>query len=146
MVFELVREEVFTFTPEGENEEICIRSGQLREWLMSWVPHKVIDLTFPANESEESIIARHGLEAPRMASMTEDEANEPVIIAVWPSGNHVLIDGGHRRWFWAKRGVNVLKGWVVPEAVWRGFVFNPADLPGLIFHAPDGSLLPQRMK
>lgn len=144
--FELVREEVFSFTPDGETDEIHIMSGRLREWLLERCMHKVIDLTFPADETEESIIKRHGLEADRMASMTEAEAQEPVIVALWPSGFHVLIDGGHRRWFWAKRGVNVLKGWAVPEMVWRNYLFDPATLQGLVLHAPDGSLLPQRMK
>lgn len=142
---EVVRQEVFTFTAHDTGEEIHIMSGQLRLWLLEHVKHKIIDLTFPADEPLQSIIDRHGLEQSRIDSMTIFEAAEPVIVGLWPSGHHVLIDGGHRRYFWATKGVHVLKGWAVPEVVWRDFQFNPADA---IFahHSRDGSLLPHRRK
>lgn len=138
-----VREETFTFTPNNGEPEVTLRSGQLRQWLLANAMHKVIDLTFPEQTLDE-IIEQHGLEAPRMASMTLLEASEPVIVGLWPGGTHILIDGGHRRWFWAKRGVNAIKGWAVPEEIWRMFVFDPADFPGMVMHLPDGSLLPHR--
>lgn len=144
VVIERVHEETFTFTPNDGTPEVTIRSGRLREWLLARAMHKVIELTFPEQTLEE-IVEQHGLEAPRMASMTEAEALEPVIVGLWPGGTHILIDGGHRRWYWAKRGVNVLKGWAVPKEAWEAFIFDPGDSP-FAFHLPDGTLLPHRRK
>jgi len=142
LAIELVREETFTFTPEGTEAPIHIRSGQLREWLLGHVMDKVIDLTFPVQTLEE-LVAMHGLEEPRMRSMTKREAKEPVIVGICPDGTNILIDGGHRRWFWARRGRNVLKGWAIPYEVWNAFRFDPTA-PGVICHHADGSQLPQR--
>lgn len=141
-MFVRVQEETFTFTPEGEEEEVHIFSGQLRLWLHKNAPDKTVELTFP-EETEEELIKRHGLEAPRMASMTEEEAKDPVIIGLWPGGTHVLIDGAHRRWFWSKRGVNKLRGWAVPYEIWRAFTFDLDDFFVTQIHR-DGSSLPQR--
>lgn len=102
-----------------------------------------MDLVFPAQTLDE-IVALHGLEADRLASMTEEEANEPVIVADYPGATHLLMDGGHRRWFWAKRGVTTLRGWRVPYAVWADYIFDPATTPGI--HGQDGSLLPHRRR
>lgn len=143
ILFQRVQEETFRFTPEGEGEEITIRSGALRKWLLENAMDKVIDLTFPADETLESIIARHGLEPARMASMTRKEAKEPVIVCLWPGGTHVLVDGGHRRWFWAARGRHTIKGWAVPEAVWRHFLFDDKSV-FVLRHDPTGMALPHR--
>lgn len=121
---QLTQEEVYLFDRGGDIPVLCIRSGALRAWLRSNFKDQVCDITFPADETLDSIITRHGLEATRMASMTEQEAKEPVIVGAWDDGTHLLIDGGHRRWFWAKRGCHVLKGWTVPEACWRMFVLD----------------------
>jgi hypothetical protein len=140
-----VREEVYSFTPNDGTEEIHILSGKLREWLHANAKHKLIDLHFPTDETEEQLIERHGLEQPRMDSMTIFEANEPVIVGIHPSGTHILIDGAHRRWFWWKQGINTIRGWAVPMTVWETFTFNPKDMPEMLHHR-DGSLLPQRRK
>lgn len=142
-ILSITRHETFTFTPDDGTPAITIYSGELRKWLHAAVPDKVIDLHFPPNETEAELIGQHGLEAPRMASMTEEEAKEPVIIGLCEGGTHILIDGGHRRWFWSKRGVNTLRGWAVPEAIWRTFLATPEDLLHS-YHHPDGSLLPHR--
>lgn len=141
---QLVREETFTFMPNDGTPEITLLSGQLRKWLLDRHMSKVINLTFPDEETEKELIERHGLERSRMASMTLKEASEPVIVGAWPDGTHTLIDGAHRRWFWWKRGINGIKGWVVPKEVWEQFIFNP-NAPG-VYHHPDGSLLPQRKR
>lgn len=146
IVRQLVREEMYTFTPNDGTEEVNIMSGRLREWLHANAMDKIVELTFPADETLESMVERHGLEQPRIDSMTVFEANEPVIVGLWPNGTHILIDGGHRRHFWAKQGVYVLKGWAVPIEIWSSFIFKPEDVPGLIAHHPNGSLLPQRSK
>ena len=137
----LVGEETFSFTSPGE-PVINILSGRLRTWLLEKAMDKVIDLTFPEQPLDE-IVQMHGLEAPRMKSMTLFEAQEPVIVGLQPTGTHILIDGGHRRWFWAARGQNVIRGWAVPTEVWSSFTFNPDDCVWAKHHA-DGSLLPQR--
>ncbi len=142
VVSKVVREEIFTFTPEGEEEETTILSGKLRAWLLEKHMDKVIPLTFPEQPLDE-IVKMHGLEEPRMASMTIFEASEPVIVGIWPSGFNVLIDGGHRRWFWAKQGVHTIKGWAVPEAIWRSFTADFGNM-NIIAHHRDGSLLPHR--
>lgn len=139
----LIQEETFTFTPEGEEEEVHILSGQLRQWLLANAMDKVINLTFP-KEPLEDIVKRHGLEEARMKSMTFKEAKEPVIVGLWPSGCHVLIDGGHRRYFWAKRGKNTIRGWAVPETVWRNFQIDLKDMGQFARVHRDGSMLPQR--
>jgi hypothetical protein len=139
----VVKEETYTFTPEG-GEPVSIFSGKLRKWLLGKAMDKVIDLTFPIQTLEE-IIEQHGLEEPRMRSMTWKEAKEPVIVGLWSGGSHILIDGGHRRWFWAKRGKNVLRGWAVPFELWNTFTFDPSDFMVIKHHA-DGSMLPQRRK
>lgn len=135
--------ETYTFYPNDGSPEINLLSGELRKWLHEKAMNKVIDLHFP-EQSLDDIVTAHGLEVDRMASMTEAEALEPVIVGLYPSGVHILIDGGHRRWYWAKRGRNVLRGWAVPEEVWRAFEFDPRTMPGL--HGQDGSMLPQRRK
>lgn len=143
IVSEIRREETFTFTPDN-GPEFTIRSGKLREWLLAHAMHKVIDLTFPEQPLEE-LVRLHGLEQPRLESMTLLEASEPVIVGVTEDGTNILIDGGHRRYFWAARNVVKLKGWVVPHAVWSQFLFDPTA-PGVIAHFADGSLLPQRKR
>jgi len=114
LMFERVVEETYTFTPDDGTEPVHIRSGLLRQWLHEKAMDRIIDLTFP-EQPLEAIIEAHGLEGPRMASMTEEEALEPVIVGLWPNGTHVLIDGGHRRWYWASRGKLVVRGWAVPR-------------------------------
>lgn len=142
--YQLVREEVFTFTGE-DGTEIHVRSGALRLFLKEYAAHKIIELTFPADETMESIINRHGVELDRLNSMTAPEAAQPVIVGLCNGGTHILIDGAHRRAYWAKRGIHKLQGWAVPEEIWRSF---PLDAPGIIpvQHHKDGKLLPQRMK
>ncbi len=137
----LVREEIFTFTAPGA-PDVVIRSGALRAWLLERCMDKVIELTFPKQPLAE-IVKMHGLERPRMKSMTHREAQEPVIVGIMDNGTNILIDGGHRRWYWARRGKNVLKGWAVPPPVWQAFTFDPNG-PGVICNHPDGSMLPQR--
>jgi len=145
IVVQTIAEETFTFTPNNGEPPVTLRSGKLRQWLLENARHKVIDLTFPEQTLDE-IIEQHGLEAPRMASMTALEAAEPVIVGLWPGGTHILIDGGHRRWFWAKQGINTIKGWAVPPEVWLAFELRPEDLQGAVYHHNDGSLLPHRRK
>lgn len=141
---EIVKEETYTFTPNNGEEPVSIWSGRLRKWLMEKAQDKVIELTFP-NETLLEHIERHGIELSRLASMTEEEASEPVIVGFWTDGTHILIDGAHRRAYWSQRGVDTIKGWAVPEAVWRAYSFDPKKVPAA-YHHPDGSLLPQRMK
>ncbi len=143
LVTKVVTTETYTFYPNDGSPEINILSGELREWLHAKAKHNLIDLHFP-EQTLEAIVEAHGLEPDRMASMSEKEAKEPVIVGLYPNGVHILIDGGHRRWYWAKRGVNTLRGWAVPEEVWRSFEYDPKTMPGL--HGQDGSLLPQRRK
>lgn len=144
IVSEVRREETYTFTPNDGTDPVTIRSGKLREWLLANAKHKVIELTFPEEPLDE-IIHKHGLEQPRIDSMTILEASEPVIVGLWPGGTHILIDGGHRRYFWAARNVVKLKGWAVPPEIWTQFILD-LNQPGLIAHYEDGSLLPQRRK
>lgn len=144
LVSMIMREETYTFTPNDGTDPVTIRSGKLREWLLANAMHKVIELTFPEQPLEE-LVEQHGLEQPRLDSMTLLEASEPVIVGLWPGGTHILIDGGHRRYFWAARNVVKLKGWAVPPEIWTQFIFDPTA-PGVIRHEHDGSLLPQRRK
>lgn len=145
IVRQVVREETFSFTPSDGGPEIVILSGQLRQFLLSRAAHLVTKLIFPVQPLEE-LIVNHGLEADRMASMTILEASEPVIVGILNSGTNILIDGAHRRWFWAKRGQNTIRGWAVSEEIWRHFEIDPKTFPGFVAHMPDGSLLPQRSK
>lgn len=143
-MFELVREETFCYSAPGE-PDVNIRSGALRQWLLANAMDKLGDIQFPADETLDSMIARHGLEADRLASMTSEEAEDPVVVADWEDGTHVLVDGAHRRAFWAQRGRHELKGWMVPRALWEQFVYDPSA-PNVLYQADDGSLLPQRRK
>lgn len=144
VVSQVMREETYTFTPNDWTEPVTIRSGKLREWLLEKAMDKVIVLTFPEQPLAE-LIEQHGLEQPRIDSMTLLEASEPVIVGLWPGGTHILIDGGHRRYFWAARNVVKLRGWAVPLDLWSQFIFDPSA-PGVIAHHADGLLLPQRRK
>lgn len=141
---EVVREETFSFTPVGAELPFHILSGRLRELLLATAMDRVIDLTFPEQTLDE-IIALHGLEAPRMKSLTYAEAREPVIVGMMPDGTNILIDGGHRRWFWAKRRKNKIRGWAVPYEIWMDFLFDPNG-PMTIAHHASGEMLPQRNK
>lgn len=146
-LYDIVRLEAFTFTPQ-DGEEVHILSGMLRQFLLEYARHRVIDLTFP-EETQDEIYTRHGIEPSRMATLTEAEAQEPVIIAIFPGNSHILVDGGHRRAYWAARGINTIKGWAVPEVIWRQFLFDPSDPGSLgaahIFNADPG-LLPHRRR
>lgn len=145
LVSRAVREESFCFTPNNGELPIHIRSGRLREWLHENHMDRIIDITFP-DETLASIVDRHGLERPRLRSMTKVEAREPVIVGVWPGdGSHILIDGGHRRWYWAKRGQHKLRGWAVPYELWSLFIFDPEGADVIKFHKT-GELLPQRQR
>lgn len=138
--------ETFSFTPEGGSEgEIHILSGLLREYLLANAIPLVQVIQFPDTDTPGELIARHGIEAPRMASMTASEAIEPVIVGELGDGSHILIDGAHRRLFWALRGNHRLLGWIVPEYVWREFTYDPAKLAAIgAFQAETGEFLPQR--
>lgn len=137
----IVSEETYTFYPDNGDPTVHIRSGRLREWLLANAMHKLTDLHFPPQKLAE-IVHLHGLEKSRMKSMTRKEAMEPVIVGMHPRGIHLLIDGGHRRWYWAKRGKHTLRGWAVPFEVWSDWTFDPATTPGI--HGEDGSLLAHR--
>lgn len=121
---QIVREETFSFVPHDGSGEVFIRSGALREWLLKNAMSKVIELTFPS-EPIADLYTRHGIEPARMSTMNLIEASEPVIVGEWDH-THILIDGAHRRAFWALRGVNVLRGWSVPRALWEHYRFDPA--------------------
>lgn len=138
----VIQTETFTFYPNDGSPEVNIYSGFLRQWLHTNVQDKLITLEFPEQTLDELVVI-HGLEQSRLQTMTVEEAVEPVIIGLYSNGEHMLIDGGHRRYYWAKRGFNRLRGWLVPEEVWREFCFDPDDTPGLHL---DGGLLPQRKK
>lgn len=129
--FKLVRDETYTFTPNDGSPEIHIRSGQLVRMLHEHALQKVIDLTFPA-ESLESIVARNGVNVARADALTEEAASVPVVVGLWHDGAGVLMDGAHRRYYWAKRGINVLRGWAVPYALWSTFIFDPAQVAGIV--------------
>lgn len=125
IVTQIVREETYSFTPNDGSHEVFIRSGALREWLLKNAMDKVIDVTFPV-EPIEQIYERHGVEPARMKTMTLLEAGEPLILGEW-GRTHILIDGGHRRAFWALRGTHNLRGWCVPRVVWEQFTFDPRN-------------------
>lgn len=146
LVTALLQEETFSWTPEGEGTEFHIRSGELRRMLHEKAMDKLTTLHFPPEETLEELIRQHGLEQPRIESMTEEEAKDPVIVGIMPSGSHILIDGGHRRYFWAKRGIHTLRGWAVPQAIWSLFQFELGDFGITAIHHRDGSLLPQRRR
>jgi hypothetical protein len=141
MQFEIVREEVYSFTPSNGEPEVHIWSGKLRKWLLEFGQNKVIELEFPWLTREE-MVERHGLEEARMASMTDEEAKDPVIVGFWSDGTNILIDGAHRVAFLMGRGQNKIRGWAVPEAIWRDYTFEPDNV--LAVHHKDGSMLEQR--
>lgn len=143
-VTELVQEETYTFTPNDGTAEIHILSGRLRKWLLAHAMHKVGKLIFP-QQSLREIEEIHGLERSRMKSLTAMEAEEPVIVGCWHDGTNILIDGGHRRWYWAKRNRHELNGWLVPFSVWSEYMFDPTA-PGVISHNLDAATLPHRRK
>lgn len=144
MELEVVTEEVFSFTPSDGTEELHIHSGRLRCWLLANAMDKVGDLVFP-EQPLEWIVKHHGLEQPRIDSMTIFEAVEPIVVGICAGGTNILIDGAHRRHYWAAQGKHVMKGWAVPEHIWRQFVFKLEDYVHA-YHPRDGSLLPQRRK
>lgn len=140
----ITHDETYTFTPDDGSEEINIWSGRLRKALLQYAMDKVIYLTFPVQPMEE-IYRNHGIEQAHMATMTAEEAAEPVIVGLWPDGTHILIDGAHRRAWHALRGNNVLRGWAVPYELWNKFTFKAEDVAGgFIDHS--GMLNPHRMK
>lgn len=125
---QLVRDESYTFTPNDGSPEIHIRSGALTRWLHEHAQSKIIELTFP-DDTLEGIIARHGVDVQRALRLTDEAAAQPVVVACFETeyaGTHLLLDGAHRRYYWAERKVNVLRSWAVPEAIWRHFIFDPA--------------------
>lgn len=145
IIIQAITHETYSFTPNDGGQEIHILSGLLRQMLLEEALDLVQWLEFPATETEQEMIERHGLEANRIASMTELEACEPLVLGQWGDGSHILIDGGHRRLFWARRGVHRLRGWNVPEYVWREFTYDPQDLAKFgAMQFDTGELLPQR--
>jgi hypothetical protein len=103
--------------------------------------YKRQDVVFP-EESTEVMMDRHGVEQDRLDSMTEAEALEPVIVGQWHDGTSILIDGNHRRVYWAQRGKHELEGWLLPERVWRMFAFDFDTSGGIEIPS---KYLPQRM-
>jgi hypothetical protein len=133
--------EVYTFTPDDGSPAIHIRSGVLTQTLAR--VHYATELVAFPPEDEAHIIARHGIEEARMATMTEEDAQLPLVVGLIGDARHILIDGAHRRLFWARRGVDSLQAWVVPEAYWRLFTFSMDD-PTIIAVDESGLSLPQR--
>lgn len=127
----LIRDETYTFYPSDGSPEINIRSGELTRWLHDKAQSKVTDLTFP-EETLEEIIDRNGVHVPRADALTEEQASMPVVVGLWHDGSGILIDGAHRRHYWAKRGITTIRGWAVPEEVWRHYVFDPAQMAGIV--------------
>ena len=125
---QLIRDETYTWTPADGSPELHIRSGALTRWLHEHAKQKIIELTFP-EDTLEGIIARHGVDVQRALRLTDEAAAVPVVVAMLETeyaGTHLLLDGAHRRYYWAERKVNVLRGWAVPEVIWRQFIFDPA--------------------
>ena len=140
IVHEIVHEETYEFTPSDGSPPIFIRSGALRDTLMADHMDKVIDLVFPECSVAE-IYATHGIEPERMKTMTAEEAAEPVIVGQLGK-TFILIDGGHRRLFWALRGVQTLRGWNLPAEFWRLYEYDPRSIVGYVDKSGMG--LPQR--
>jgi hypothetical protein len=137
----VVVEETYSFKPD-DGPGVFIRSGALATWLNAKAQDMLMEITFPEQPLNELIDA-HGLEPERLASMTESEALAPIVVVDWPGGSHVLVDGGHRRYFWAARGKRTLIGWIVPYDIWSLFIFDPNALVHSVY-CEDASLLPQR--
>lgn len=140
----VVREETYTFTPDNGEPEVHIRSGRLRKVLRATAMDMVQLLVFPS-DSLEHMVEHNGVELDRIASMTPTEAEDPVIVGLWSDKTHILIDGAHRRYYWALEGVYALKGWVLPYDVWMRFTFDPND-PAILVHHDDGAQLPHRRR
>lgn len=137
----LILDEMYTFTPDDGSGEIHIRSGALRRELLA----TSLDLVHAIEIGEQTmddIIERYGVDMKRVAAMSVAEAAEPVIIALRGEGAF-MIDGAHRRAYWAQKGIHTLRGWLLPEEAWRNYVVTAED-PGILAMGIDASLLPQR--
>lgn len=118
----LIHEETFTFTP-AEGEPLHIYSGRLRAHLLASNAQK-FRVDFPV-ELREHIVEAHGVDVARANRLTSEQAAEPVIIGIWPEGTHILIDGAHRRYYWA---LHSLAAFVVPHVLWSRFTFDPSKI------------------
>ena len=119
----LVRDESYTFYPNDGTPPVHILSGRLTRWLHENRWSELQLLQFP-EETLSSIIARNGVDLARVAKLTNAQAQQPVVVGCWADGTNILIDGAHRRYYWAARGITALTGWAVPEEEWRAFVFD----------------------
>lgn len=128
---QLVREETYTFYPNDGTPEVHIRSGGLVRMLHDKALNKVIELTFP-EETLEQIVERNGVCIERADALTDELASVPVVVGLWHDGSGILIDGAHRRYYWAKRGIHTIRGWAVPEGLWRAYVFDPSEIVGAV--------------
>lgn len=126
----LIHEETFTFTP-ADGEPVHIYSGRLRAHLLASNAQK-FRVDFPV-ELREHIVEQHGVDVARANRLTPEQAAEPVIIGIWPEGTHVLIDGAHRRYYWASRGNHSLPAWVVGHDLWSRFTFDPSKIAGVMY-------------
>ena len=139
----MVADEMYTFTPSDGWGEIHILSSALRREILAHPELFVPEIIELPEQAMDEIFVKYGIEKQRLESMTAIEAIEAVIVGIWPDGTAIMIDGAHRRAYWAARGNHRMHAHVLPEHVWRQYVFSP-DAPGIVSIGIDGSLLKQR--
>lgn len=126
----VVTDETYTFTPSS-GPEINIYSGRLARYLNERHLQYVRTLQFP-EQSLPEIVRLCGVDVKRVKALTEEQVKQPIIVGLCQNGEPMLIDGAHRRYYWAERGVHALSGWLLPYQLWSAYSFDPAQITGIV--------------
>jgi hypothetical protein len=74
-------------------------------------------------EVAEEFLRDRGIEQHRLARITADDLDKyPMMIAIWPDGSHLTLDGHHRYVKAHNLGLPHAQARMIPETIWGRYV------------------------
>jgi hypothetical protein len=63
-------------------------------------------------------LTNRGIERHRLAPLYGEEIREPILVAIWGDGGHVVLDGNHRYVATALKGQRWIRARLLPRSIW----------------------------
>lgn len=123
-----LNEAIFTHIadhPSGTGEQTNIAVDRLREHLRGeWRQKKRKPQMVAISKSFVGYIRKNrGLEQHRLDRLTESSLRkDPIILAEWPGGTHLIVDGHHRYVRADELGHSAIWAFVCDQPTWRPFL------------------------
>jgi hypothetical protein len=68
--------------------------------------------------------ANRGIEEPRLARLRKLKVHDPILMARWPDGTHLTLDGNHRTVIAGERRQTTITFQVAEPELWRQFIIR----------------------